>query len=74
MRSWLKELRERQGMSQRELAEALGVSRTIVQCWESGQKPTDDNKVALARVLGSEVLAGFHAELQAEATATGDAA
>jgi len=76
MRTWLKNLREQRGMSQRELAEAVGVSRTIIQCWEAGQKPTDENKVALARTLGSEVLAGFHAELQAEAIATpsGDAA
>jgi transcriptional regulator with XRE-family HTH domain len=67
MRIWFKQLRESHGLSQKALACQIGVSRTIVQLWEAGQNPTDDNKVALARVLGPEVLDGFSAELKAQA-------
>ena len=34
----LKSMRVERGLSQRDLAKMVGVSRTIVQCWEAGTK------------------------------------
>lgn len=46
-------LRKKQGLSQEELANIIGVSRQAVQKWESGAaRPDLDNLMALAQYLG----------------------
>lgn len=48
----LRELRERHGLSQRQVAKSLNVSPGAVARWESGDnKPTMDNLLALAALL-----------------------
>ncbi len=48
----LRELRERRGLSQRQVAKSLNVSPGAVARWESGDnKPTMDNLLALATLL-----------------------
>ena len=48
----LRDLRERLGFSQRELAEAVGVHESALSRWESGERvPRTDAAVRLARVL-----------------------
>lgn len=48
----LKALRRDRGLSQRAIANALKVSRTIVQCWERGEKrPRLVNFALLAQLL-----------------------
>jgi len=49
----LKELREAAGMSQKELAERVGVLREAVARWEAGNRePSWGNVLALAAALG----------------------
>lgn len=49
----LYELRKKQGLSQEELAEKLGVSRQAVSKWERGEaSPDTDNLIALAKIYG----------------------
>lgn len=49
----IKHAREEKGLSQRELAEKLGVSDTIVSCWETGRKrPSADNLFRLRDTIG----------------------
>lgn len=48
----LKELREKRGLTQEELAKILSVSRSTVTLWELGiNKPRADTLVKLAKVL-----------------------
>jgi transcriptional regulator with XRE-family HTH domain len=48
----LRELRERHGFSQRELAEAVGVHESALSRWESGERvPRTDAAARLAAVL-----------------------
>lgn len=50
------ELRSEQKLSQKKLAELLGVSRQAVSKWESGQSSPDTlNLIRLAEVLDTEV-------------------
>lgn len=45
-------LRERMGLTQRQLADMIGVTRVAVSWWESGkQPPSDEHHAALIRVL-----------------------
>lgn len=45
--SFIKELRKKAGLTQGELAEKTGVSRSAVYDWESGKyPPTDANNIA----------------------------
>jgi transcriptional regulator with XRE-family HTH domain len=49
----LKELREKAGLTQTELAEKVGVKRDAVARWEAGaREPGWSNVVALAEALG----------------------
>ena len=51
LRIRIKRAREGAGLSQRALAERLGVTRGAVGQWESGEKkPSRDNLIAVARV------------------------
>lgn len=46
-------LRESKKLSQREFAEALGLNRTTICCWESGSRKMDLVALAaIAKVLG----------------------
>lgn len=59
-RSWLKALRKQERYSQGALAVAVGVSRTTIQWWESGDRaPSREHMLSLARILGTAVLEGF---------------
>ena len=52
----LKMLREKTGMSVDELAEASGVSRTTLFCWESADRtPVNDDLLKVAKALGVNV-------------------
>lgn len=49
----LKEIREKKGMSQDELAEKLGVSRTMIIHYEKGRNtPSLERTIQLANILG----------------------
>lgn len=50
----LKQLRKEAGLSQRQLANFIGVSTSAVSCWETGAReiPAGDNLVRLAEALG----------------------
>ena len=52
----LKKLRMACGLTQKELAEKLGVAQCTVAFWEQGSKyPTADKLPALARLLGCSI-------------------
>ncbi len=54
----LRELREAAGLSQKELADRMGVQQTAVSWWERGRRePSFGNAVKLAEALGVNVLA-----------------
>lgn len=50
----LKQLRKEAGLSQRQLANFVGVSTSAVSCWETGTRevPAGDNLIRLAHALG----------------------
>ena len=50
----IKQLRKEAGLSQRQLAELVGVSKAAVSCWETGVRgvPAGGNLVRLAETLG----------------------
>jgi DNA-binding transcriptional regulator YiaG len=53
----LKEHRDRLNLSQRELADWLGVSVRAIQTWESGQAiPIPQHRRMLARFLATETI------------------
>lgn len=48
----IRDLRDRRGFKQQELAEKLGVSRQVLSNWERGYTPVDSDGVAkLAKIL-----------------------
>lgn len=52
----IKRIREQRGISQREFAEALGVTQGAVSHWELGRrKPDIDDLIAIARFLNCKV-------------------
>jgi len=52
----LKERRKKKGLTARQIAESLGVSRVSVSRWESGKhEPDDDTKFTLANALDTSV-------------------
>ena len=59
----IKELRQRKGMSQADLAKAMNVSTVAVSQWERGEyQPTTDKLPQLAMLLGVDVSALFAVE------------
>ena len=50
----IKQLRKEAGLSQRQLADFVGVSKAAVSCWETGVRdiPAGNNLVKLSEVLG----------------------
>lgn len=50
----IKQLRKEAGLSQKQLADYVGVSKAAVSCWETGVRevPAGDNLVRLAEALG----------------------
>ena len=63
----LKKLRERAGLTQRELAEAGGTSQPTIAAYESGRKsPTMDTVERLARSAGLELAVAFHPPMTRE--------
>ena len=63
----LYELRKKQGLSQEELAEKLGVSRQAVSKWERSEaSPDTDNLIALAKIYGLTLDQLIYGEKQSE--------
>lgn len=59
------QLRQSKFALQKNLAEALGVSKAVVCQWESGaRRPSYPQMLALAKLLGPEVMDRFAAEAQ----------
>lgn len=62
--SLVKTYRERQQLSQRDLAEKVGVSQATISEWETREKvPTGDRLLRLADVIGkrpSQILADYY--------------
>lgn len=59
----VKELRERSGMTQAQLAEKMGTSQGAVALWETGARmPRADKLPKLAEVLGCSVADLFNTE------------
>lgn len=60
----MKELRQRLGFSQEQIAEMLGVDRTYISRWEDGKvRPEFDRLVMLWRLLhGLRIEAGLYHE------------
>jgi len=53
LKDTIKELRNKKGLTQEQLASVLGIARVTVTCWESGQnRPRIDMIPALAKALG----------------------
>jgi len=56
-RLYIRAWRERMGIAQLELAEAVGISQGQISNWESGARlPTRDNQAAVAHALGCDYL------------------
>ena len=52
----LRELREKKGETQQEVADALGISVSAVNAYENGERiPRDEVKIALARYFNKPV-------------------
>jgi transcriptional regulator with XRE-family HTH domain len=68
-RTWLSDLRRRSGLTQKALAESVGVSRLEVIRWENGSRNPKSGMVygPLAAALGSEVVLRFEAEWRTRA-------
>ncbi len=65
-RDWLKQIREKRGMTQAAVARELGVKRLAVVRWEAGEAtPSRSTQFKLAAVLGRKVLALFDADTAA---------
>ncbi|MBO7565238.1 MAG: helix-turn-helix transcriptional regulator [Clostridiales bacterium] len=68
-------LRKSKGMSQEQLAEAMGVSRQAVSKWESEQASPDPEKIiAMSEIFGvttDYLLKGIEPEKEAEKTTEG---
>jgi len=63
-RDWLKDLRERAGLTQLATAGRLGVTLRAVQQWEGAERdPSRENVFALAREFGQDVIEGFQREV-----------
>lgn len=61
MKEQIKKMRERVGLSQKELAEQMGYqSPSLISMWENGsRKPQSDVIPRLASVLGCEIIELF---------------
>lgn len=63
----VKKLRDRAGVTQRELADAGGTSQPTIAAYESGRKsPTMDTVKRLARSMGLETAVEFHPPMTRE--------
>lgn len=52
----LREVRKNQGLTQKQLADKLGLTKTSISCYESGSRtPTLDTLIDLANELGVEL-------------------
>ena len=51
----IRELRVQKGLSQQELADALGVSRSTLAHWENGRRPEEEHLEDIADFFGCEV-------------------
>ena len=48
----LRELRDKQGLTTREISEKTGIPSGTLECWESGRRsPVNEHFLALAKVL-----------------------
>jgi DNA-binding XRE family transcriptional regulator len=68
-RTWLKDLRERAGLTQAGLARMVKVRRLTIIRWEKGASKPDPETIygPLAAALGAEVVLRFEAEWRTRA-------
>lgn len=60
----IKEIRQKRGITQAQLADALNVCQSTVAMWENGEnKPRTDKLPELAKILGCEVSDLFKKEV-----------
>lgn len=58
----LKELREKAGYTQEEVANVIGISRSAIQMYENGERmPRDEIKMAIAKFYNKSVQSIFFA-------------
>lgn len=56
-------LRKEKGMTQEQLANAIGITRVAITQYENGERiPKDEIKIALSNVLGQQVGSLFYNE------------
>lgn len=51
----IKELRKQSRLTQQELADELGVTRSTLANWECGTRPKDENLKDIAEFFGCEI-------------------
>ena len=67
MRLWLKEIREQKNLTQKQVAEAVGISQQYYQFIEQGKRIEPDkveNEKAIATYLGFDWTKFFETEVQ----------
>ena len=65
MNSSLKELRIKQGMTQKEMADKLGITKSSWAMYERGERvPRDEIKVKIAKFFGTTVEPLFFANIE----------
>ena len=63
--SYLKELRIKQGMTQKEMADKLGITKSSWAMYERGERvPRDEIKVKIAKFFGTTVEPLFFANIE----------
>lgn len=69
----IRTLRKQRNMSQRQLADAIGVDSTLISHWESekeGRCPSIDNLISLSNIFGCSIEAVLGIEINTNVTSS----